>query len=280
MYFLNINKPKGMSSFDVIRELRKRLKIKQIGHSGTLDPLASGVLQVAVGKATKLLDYLESDKEYIADIIFGYVTDTFDSEGEIKFVKEPNFSIDTLNEVLNSFLGITIQIPPKYSAIKLNGQKLCDLARNNMQIDINAHAREIEIYSIELLEFDNYKAKIKVFCKKGTYIRSLVNDIGQKLGCGAYMSDLIRTKAGNFDIENSNKLDDEFCTLNPLDVIKLPQIILNDGEYEKIKNGNSIFKEVQNDSQIVLLTKNNKLVSIANLSDNQIKPKKFFKEDE
>ncbi|MBR3605900.1 MAG: tRNA pseudouridine(55) synthase TruB [Candidatus Gastranaerophilales bacterium] len=280
MYFLNINKPKGMSSFDVIRELRKRLKIKQIGHSGTLDPLASGVLQIAVGKATKLLDYLESDKEYIADIIFGYVTDTFDSEGEIKFVKEPNFSIDTLNEVLNSFLGITIQIPPKYSAIKLNGQKLCDLARNNMQIDINAHAREIEIYSIELLEFDNYKAKIKVFCKKGTYIRSLVNDIGQKLGCGAYMSDLIRTKAGNFDIENSNKLDDEFCMLNPLDVIKLPQIILNDGEYEKIKNGNSIFKEVQNDSQIVLLTKNNKLVSIANLSDNQIKPKKFFKEDE
>jgi tRNA pseudouridine55 synthase len=280
MYFLNINKPKGMSSFDVIRELRKRLKIKQIGHSGTLDPLASGVLQIAVGKATKLLDYLESDKEYIADIIFGYVTDTFDSEGKIKFVKEPNFSIDTLNEVLNSFLGKTIQIPPKYSAIKINGQKLCDLARNNTQIDINAHAREIEIYSIELLEFDNYKAKIKVFCKKGTYIRSLVNDIGQKLACGAYMSDLIRTKAGNFDIENSNKLDDEFCILNPLDVIKLPQIVLNDGEYEKIKNGNSIFKEVQNDSQMVLLTKNNKLVSIANLSDNQIKPKKFFKEDE
>ena len=152
MYFLNINKPKGMSSFDVIRELRKRLKIKQIGHSGTLDPLASGVLQVAVGKATKLLDYLESDKEYIADLVFGYKTDTFDSEAEALFVNEPNFSKEELLQVLNSFVGKTMQIPPKYSAIKTNGKKLCDLARNDVDFDINSFAREIEIYYIVFIK--------------------------------------------------------------------------------------------------------------------------------
>lgn len=279
MYFLNINKPKLISSFDVIRELRKRLKIKQIGHSGTLDPLASGVLQIAVGKATKLLDYLESDKEYIADIVFGYVSDTFDSESEKKFVKIPDFSKNELIEVLNSFVGITKQIPPKYSAIKSNGKKLCDLARNNIQIDIQSFEREIEIYSIELLEFSQNKAKIKVFCKKGTYIRSLVNDIGLKLGCGAYMSDLIRTKAGNFYIENSNDLNDKYDQINPLDVLNLEKYELNEIEYGKILNGNFIENNSKITSNTILLTKDNKLVSIANLSDNLIKPKKLFKED-
>lgn len=279
MYFLNINKPKGVSSFDVIRELRKRLKIKQIGHSGTLDPLASGVLQIAVGKATKLLDYLESDKEYIADIVFGYVSDTFDSESEKKFVKEPSFSKNELIDVLNSFVGVTKQIPPKYSAIKSNGKKLCDLARNNIQIDIQSFEREIEIYSIELMEFSKKQAKIKVFCKKGTYIRSLVNDIGLKLGCGAYMSDLIRTKAGNFYIENSNDLDSKYTQINPLDVLKFEKYELSELEYNKILNGNFIENVAKITSNTILLTKDNKLVSIANLSDNLIKPKKLFKED-
>lgn len=280
MYFLNINKPKGMSSFDVIRELRKRLKIKQIGHSGTLDPLACGVLQVAIGKVTKLLDYLESDKTYIADIIFGYITDTFDSESEKKFVKEPNFSLDDLKNVLDSFIGKTFQIPPKYSAIKLNGKKLCDLARENVEIDIEAHKREIEIYSIELLKFNSNCAKIKVFCKKGTYIRSLVNDIGLKLGCGAYMSELTRIKAGNFKIENSNNLNDEkLIEINPLDVLNLPKISISDEEFEKIKNGNFIINSTSYKEGEILLTKDNKLVSIAKLSDNLIKPKKLFKED-
>ncbi len=280
MYFLNINKPKGITSFDVIRTLRKKLKIKQIGHSGTLDPLASGVMQVAVGKATKLLDYLDSDKEYIADIVFGFVTETFDSESEKQFVSKPSFSKEELIYVLDSFLGKSFQIPPKFSAIKLNGQKLCDLARNNKEIDIEAHKREIEIYSIELLDFSQDKAKIKVSCKKGTYIRSLVNDIGQKLGCGAYMSELIRTKAGNFTLENSNNLADEnFFEISPLDALALKQIELSDVQYLKIKNGNFIAFEFDKFDDYFLLTKNNKLVSIGYLSDNFIKPKKFFGED-
>ncbi|MBQ7286367.1 MAG: tRNA pseudouridine(55) synthase TruB [Candidatus Gastranaerophilales bacterium] len=277
MYFLNINKPKGLSSFDVIRHLRKKLNIKQIGHSGTLDPLASGVLQIAVGNATKLLDFLESDKTYIADIVFGYVTDTYDSEAEKKFVCEPKFSYDDLKNCLNSFIGKTMQTPPKYSAIKIGGQKLCDIARKSDDFDIEINSREIEIYSVDLLEFNHSTAKIKVSCKKGTYIRSLVNDIGIKLACGAYMSDLVRISAGNFDIKTSNDLDsDNYTQLNPLDVLNISKIELNDFEFEKVKNGNFIQNTHKTTESTVLLTKDNKLVSIANLSDNLIKPKKVF----
>lgn len=280
MYFLNINKPKGVTSFDVIRELRKRLKIKQIGHSGTLDPLAYGVMQVAVGSATKLLDYLDSDKEYIASIDFGYVTDTFDLEGEKEYIKEPDFTQIKLEKVLKEFIGLTKQIPPKYSAIKYNGKKLCDLTRQNKEINIEDFAREIEIYSIELLEFSKNSAKIKVNCKKGTYIRSLVNDIGLKLGCGATLSELIRTKAGNFTLDKANLISDNLVKINPLDALNLEKIEISDCDYQKVLNGNFIDNSYNVSSDKVLLTKNNKLVSIANLSDNLIKPKKVFKEDE
>ncbi len=283
MYFLNINKPKGISSFDVIKQLRKRLKIKQIGHSGTLDPLASGVLQIGVSKACTLLDYLDSDKTYIADMQFGYVTKTYDAEGEKEFSEKPDFSKEKLLEVLNSFLGKTLQIPPKYSAIKINGKKACDIMRGGKDVEIPK--REIEIYSIELLEYKKDFAKIKVSCKKGTYIRSLVNDIGLKLGCGAYMADLTRIQAGIFKIENSNNLDDEiYNEINPLDALNIEKYKLNDNEFNKIINGIAIKPDEKTDimsekkqNEIILLTKNNKLVSIAYLSDNLIKPKKVFR---
>ena len=280
MYFLNINKPKGMTSFDVIRKLRKHLNVKQIGHSGTLDPLAYGVMQVGVGNATKLLDYLNSNKEYIATMEFGYITDTYDLEGEKQYISKPNFSFDDLNNVLKTFIGKTKQIPPKYSAIKKNGKKLCDLARKNKDINISDFEREIEIYSIELIDFKNYQAIIKIDCKKGTYIRSLVNDIGEKLGCGACLIELKRTKAGDFLIQNSNNLDDEYIKINPLEVLNYPKIELNDNQLMRVLNGNAIQNETKITSDIILLTKDNKLVSIANLSDNLIKPKKVFKEDE
>lgn len=276
MYFLNINKPKGITSFDVIRDLRKRLNIRAIGHSGTLDPLASGVLQVAVGPATKLLDYLPSDKTYIAEITFGYVSDTFDEEGKKVFVSKPNFSKEELVSCLNSFVGKTLQVPPKYSAIKINGQKLCSLARKNPNQDIVIQAREIEIYSIKLLDFNLPKAKIEVFCKKGVYIRSLVNDIGKILQCGAYMSDLIRTKAGLFDIQNSCTPDSKLIEINPLEALEMERRELDNKEYDLISHGNFIQADKQYKSEFILLTKNNKLVSLAKISDNLIKPKKFF----
>ena len=281
MYFLNINKPKGISSFDVIRFLRKKLKIKQIGHSGTLDPLATGVMQIAVGKATKLLDYLDSDKCYTAEIKFGYNTETYDSEGEEIFIKQPDFNESELKECLNSFLGKTKQIPPIYSAIKINGKKLCDMARKSPQETIAISEREIEIYSIELVEFNKkeYKAKINVACKKGTYIRSLAFDIGKKLGCGAYLTELKRTKAGNFLIENSNNLDDEkYNEINPINALKNDKYELNNEEFNKIRNGNFI-KNLNNfNNKLLLLTKDNKLIAIATVENNLIKPKKYFGE--
>ena len=277
MYFLNINKPLGITSFDVIKVLRKKLKTKKIGHSGTLDPLATGVMQVAVGDATKLLDYLDSDKTYVATFKLGYVTDTYDAELEPKFVKAPNISKDELIKVLNSFVGISEQIPPKYSAIKQNGKKLCDLARNNIDIDIKPRA--IEIYSIKLLEFNDYDlVKIEVRCKKGTYIRSLVNDIGLKIGCGAFLTELIRTQAGSFKFENSNSLDkDEYTKIDPISAINLPKIEISNSELEAIFNGNFIENKTKLNDCKILLTYNKILVSIAEISDNLIKPKKNFK---
>ena len=281
MYFLNINKPKGITSFDVIRKLRKKLNIRQIGHSGTLDPLAWGVMQVGVGSATKLLDFLPSDKEYIAEIKFGFETTTYDEEGEKFFIKKPDFTFDELNIALKSFLGKTMQIPPKYSAIKSGGKKLCDMARNNAVIDLSDYIRPIEIYSIDILKFNGYdELQLKISCKKGAYIRSFVFDLGRKLSCGAYLVNLERTKAGNFSIEFSNNLDDEeYNYINPLNVLSFPKYELNELEFQKILNGNFINTDIKFNDDKILLTKNNKLVSIAVLSDNLIKPKKLFKDN-
>ncbi len=278
MYFLNINKPKGISSFDVIKILRKKIGIKQIGHSGTLDPLASGVMQIGVGGCTKLLDYLCSDKTYIAKVKFGYITSTYDDEGEKIYIKKPNFSFSQLEAVVNSFLGKTKQSPPVYSAIKLNGKRACDIVRKTNICDFTIPEREIEIYKIFVLNFNDNQAEIFVHCKKGVYIRSLVNDIGQKLGCGAYITDLIRIKAGDFDVEDANDINsNSYNKINPLDVLHFDNYELNDSEYLRITNGNYIMPRLNIQSDKVLLTKNNKLVSFAILSDNLIKPKKLFK---
>jgi tRNA pseudouridine55 synthase len=281
MYFLSINKPKNITSFDVIRFLRKKLKIKQIGHSGTLDPLATGVMQVAVGKATKLLDYLDSDKTYIAKLKFGYTTQTYDSEGEEVFVKKPDFKKEDLENIIKDFIGKTLQTPPKFSAIKINGKKLCDIARKQPQQEIEIKKREIEIYSIDILDFDPtlYTAILKVHCKKGTYIRALANDIGKKLTCGAYLTELTRTQAGNFNIGNSSNLEDEFYNkIDPLDCLNIEQYELNEEELSKIKNGMGIKNTKNFKNNLLLLTKNNKLLAVANVDFDTIKPKKYFGE--
>ena len=280
MYFLNVYKEKGITSFDVIQKLRKILNIKKIGHSGTLDPLAQGVLQIAVGDATRLLEYLDNDKEYIAEIKFGYNSTTDDDEGEKEFIKKPDFTEKELQYTLNEFNGKISQIPPKYSAIKIDGQKLCDLARKNKQIP-EIKPRDVEIYSIKLINFQAPDcAKIKVNCSKGTYIRSLARDIGEKLNCGAYLTNLTRTKAGNFHIENSQKLYAEIknIALNPIDALNLNKIEITEEQYKKVINGNPLkYIENKTNSKKYMLIFNNTLVSIANLSDNILKMEKVFK---
>lgn len=207
--FLIIDKPKGITSFDVIRKLRKITSIRKIGHAGTLDPLATGVLILAFGKTTKRLKYLIGlDKEYEAAIKFGAVSDTYDREGKIEEMEEVEKPDEKqIKEVLRNFTGKIKQMPPKYSALKVNGKKACDVMRKGGDIELKP--RNIEIYKIDFLDYKWPILKIRVSCSTGTYIRSLAHDIGQKLGCGAYLNELRRTKVGKFTLDQAIGLDDE-----------------------------------------------------------------------
>lgn len=203
-----INKPKGYTSHDVVNKIRKVYNTKKVGHTGTLDPNATGVLPILIGKATKLSNYfIEHDKTYIVTLKLGEKTDTGDSEGNIIESKEvPKFRKEEIVKVLQTFLGKQIQTPPIYSAIKLNGKKLYEYARMGQKVDIPK--REIEIYNIELNNIDTLEITFTVACSKGTYIRSLCKDIAEKLGTIGYMKELMRTKVDEFNINSSYTLEE------------------------------------------------------------------------
>lgn len=289
--FLNINKPEGITSFDVIAKLRKILKIKQIGHSGTLDPFATGVLPVCIGKATKLIDYLGKNKEYIATIKFGADTDTYDKDGQVIKTYDSKISENELSEILNDFQGEIEQIPPIYSAIKINGKKLYEYARKGENIEIKP--RKVIIYKIELLEFDyeNQNARILVNCSKGTYIRSISYDIGQKLNCGGYLTGLVRTKSGEFNLETAINLDSiesieiaEKNLINPLNILNKPKYNLSDLEKDKVIHGMPIkciqehflSNKYDNSDDIVFLVCGDKIYGIGLLDKDSIIIKKVF----
>ena len=200
-----INKEKGFSSHDIVNKLRKILNTKKVGHAGTLDPNATGVLVVLVGAGTKLSKFLiEHDKTYIATIKLGEKRNTKDEEGEIIEEKEINRSTlkkENVKNVLSSFIGKQMQVPPIYSAIKVKGKKLYEYALNNEKVEIEP--REINIYDIELIGLKEDEIKFSVHCSKGTYIRSLCEDIAEKLENLGYMKDLIRTRVNRFSIDNS-----------------------------------------------------------------------------
>jgi len=201
-----VNKEKGFTSHDVVNVVRKTLGTRKVGHTGTLDPNATGVLPICVGKSTKACDMLTfSDKEYIAGVKLGITTDTYDIWGEVLSESEVNVSIDKLKEAISHFTGEIEQLPPMYSAIKQNGKKLYELAREG--IEVERKKRKITIYECELLSFEGDTFTIRVYCSKGTYIRSLCHDIGEYLGCGATMESLERTKSSVFDIKHSIILD-------------------------------------------------------------------------
>lgn len=202
-----INKEEGITSFDVVRKVKKILSCKKVGHTGTLDPMATGVLPICIGKATKAANYLIKDnKAYIAEVKLGEVTDTYDREGTIVSTNDVNINKENLIKTIRSFVGKITQVPPKYSALKINGQKMYDLARKGIEFEVNG--REIEIFAIEILNINLPYFTIKVICSKGTYIRSLAYDIGQKLGCGAHLFNLQRIKSGNFNLEQSLRLEE------------------------------------------------------------------------
>ncbi len=199
-----MNKDEGLTSFDVVYKLRKMLKIKKVGHAGTLDPMASGVLPVMLGKATKLLDILPNDdKAYVASFSLGIITDTLDITGKILNKNKSNISQKQVEQVLQKFQGKILQVPPMYSAIKKDGKRLYELARSGKEV--KRHAREVNIKKLELISFDEnlQQGKFVVECSKGTYVRSLCDDIGKELDCGACMSALNRISACGFNLDES-----------------------------------------------------------------------------
>jgi tRNA pseudouridine55 synthase len=203
---INIYKPIGMSSFDVVAKIRKLSKSKKVGHTGTLDPEASGVLPICIGKATKIVDYIMSEtKVYVAEMKLGIVTDSYDREGKILENNLVNVSETQIKEAVCSFIGQIEQVPPMYSALKVNGQRLYELARKG--IEIERKSRLINIYDIKILSINLPSVIMEVTCSKGTYIRSLCYDIGKKLNCGAAMWNLERSATGSFIKEESIALD-------------------------------------------------------------------------
>lgn len=281
--FLNINKPSGITSHKVISILRKITGIKQIGHAGTLDPLAAGVLPIAIGKASKLIDYLPEDKEYIAGMYLGKISDTYDIDGIVENTDFRKITEDEVFEAVKKFKGIITQIPPAYSAVHYNGKRLYELARTgNIPTDIPT--REINIYKNEIVSFDYEQQilKLDIACSKGTYIRTIINDIGQVLGSGGVMFELKRIKSSGLNInesielnENLTKEDIEKSLINPLEILELDKYEINEYEYNKLINGNK-FKNRKGLKNEVLLTKDNKILALAYAQDEFIQPKKVL----
>ena len=202
---INVYKEKGFTSFDVVAKLRGILKTKKIGHTGTLDPDAEGVLPVCIGRATKVCDILtDKDKVYEAVVLLGVETDTQDTSGEILKELPVTVSEECVKEAILSFVGDYAQVPPMYSALKVNGKKLYELAREGKTVE--RKARNVQIFSIEILEMNLPRVRMSVHCSKGTYIRTLCHDIGAMLGCGGCMEKLLRTKVGVFELQDTLKL--------------------------------------------------------------------------
>ncbi len=273
---LLINKEKEMTSFDVIAKLRKILHTKQIGHTGTLDPNATGLLIVMVGKACKILPYIKNNKkEYIATLKFGYKTDTGDIWGKTIEEKEvSSFDTQQIEAVFKSFIGKQMQVPPMVSAVKINGKKLYEYAREG--IEIERPAKEIEIYELELIEMGE-EIKFRAVCSSGTFIRVLCEEIAEKLNNIGTMSRLVRTKIDHFEVENALKLDeisDDIKLFTPYEMlIDYPYI-----EYENVDdiyNGKRIFLDTEHDL-VMIVSKNEVLAAYKRENGKKFKSMRGF----
>lgn len=297
-----LNKSKGMTSFSAINKLKWLLNAKKIGHAGTLDPMAEGLLVVMLNNATKFSnDLMKKDKEYYVEMELGYETDSYDADGEItkKYEKDFEFEFEKIKEVVESFLGEIEQIPPMYSAIKINGKKLYELARKG--IEIEREARKVKINYINDIKYKNNKISFFVGVSSGTYIRSLVRDIGEKLGVYATMTKLIRTKINNYFLSESINLEDiiSYFENNQVEIkceekenlyldknikkitkfIKIQEIFdyeeikIEEENYIKLKNGMTVLidkKDISNEVEVnkkfkIMLKENNEFKGIINV---------------
>ncbi len=255
---VNVYKEKGFTSFDVVAKLRGIFHQKKIGHTGTLDPDAEGVLPVCLGKATKVCDLLtDKDKEYRAVLLLGMETDTQDISGEVLHRAEVNLSEQEVCNVIMSYVGTYEQVPPMYSALKVNGQKLCDLARKG--ITVERKSRPVTIHKIEIVRMELPEVEFVVSCSKGTYIRTLCDDIGKNLGCFGCMKSLLRTKVDRFVVKEAYTLQElqQLCTkpqeewtfLYSVDSVfeTYPAVTAVAEAHKQVVNGNSVPKDLLED---------------------------------
>ncbi|MGL4977441.1 MAG: tRNA pseudouridine(55) synthase TruB [Cetobacterium sp.] len=279
-----IDKPIGITSFDVIRVLRRNLKERRIGHTGTLDPLATGILVICVGRATKLAQDIEGyEKEYVADLELGFKTDTYDIEGKVlDRVENFNISDEAFRKSLETFKGDIKQVPPMYSAIKVDGKKLYELAREGVVIE--RKARDVSITNLDVMSFDGVEAKINCTVSKGTYIRSLIYDLGEKLGTFATMTGLRRTRVGKEDLDRSFTLEsiekmvaeNNFSFLISVeDYFKFPRTDIEDETDLKLfVNGQRCKKRI-NEGKYSVYSKN-KFIGLGEVTNGLLKGYKYY----
>ena len=292
---INVYTEKGFTSFDVVAKMRGMFHQKKIGHTGTLDPDAEGVLPVCLGKATKVCDLLtDKDKEYKAVLLLGQETDTQDISGEVLNTCEVTVSEEQVREVIESFVGAYEQVPPMYSALKVNGQKLCDLARKGVTVE--RKARPVTIHKIEILNVNLPEVEMVVSCSKGTYIRTLCDDIGKKLGCFGCMKSLLRTRVDKFTLENAytlaqlqqlleDKPQTEWDFVEPVDGVfyKYPALTAVEEAQKLVLNGNRIsveFLKGELGETVRLYDYTNKFIGIYTYIEEskEYKPVKLFME--
>ncbi len=268
-----VNKEAGVTSRDVVNRISKKLNIKHVGHAGTLDPIAKGVMVLGIAKGTKIMELLTLDtKEYIATVKMGIKTDTFDITGNI-ISENYDFNVteEDVKNALTNFKDEYLQTVPSYSAVKINGKKLYEYARGGIKVELPK--RMVTIYNIELLEFDkeNYEFKFKTLVSKGTYIRSLINDIGEYLNINCTMKDLIRTKSGKFKIEDCN--EDKIISIK--EALDIKSYNVKHELLKKIKNGNKIVFP-SSDKYILFLDNDKEIAIYENVKNNEFKAFKVF----
>lgn len=273
---LLINKPQGITSHDVVAQIRRKFQTKRVGHAGTLDPLATGLLVLAVGPATRFLQYLPLEpKEYLAKIKFGESTNTYDADGEVTQVREvPTDLSAKLLEILPDCVGEIQQLPPMFSAVKKDGKPLYAYARKGEEVE--RQLRTIYIEELELISVNNSIAEIRLVCSGGTYVRTLAHDLGEKVGCGAHVIGLVRTKVGKFDLEHSVELNNvsQKDTI-PLNIAlpPLPLIEINETQISHIRQGRQIILKHTNISEIIaLIDENRNVLGIGRVMGSKVQP--------
>jgi tRNA pseudouridine55 synthase len=285
---LVVDKPVGLTSHDVVQIVRKGTNIRRAGHTGTLDPRASGVLVILIGPAVRLSEYVSaSDKRYQAVVRLGVSTDTYDADGRIESTSPVNVTEEQFEEALKHFVGEIEQVPPPYSAVKIKGRKAYEMAREGEEVDLTP--RKIQVYNLELLEWAMPEAVIDVYCSSGTYVRSLANDLGEKLGCGAHLVGLRRTKSGRFTLRDAvplRKLKEHFDNGTWYQLLipaaealsDWPSVELTHDQVEAVRHGHRVPAEPGVGSMVRGISEQGELVALMQYDEAtaEWQPKKVF----